>query len=201
MLATCLKSTATLGLQPAWFTPSHLFWTEKLLYYAFVDIFHSLAIPLIMARTIPWEHPKGERRRENKFYVRQPEVLESRWPISIHSEMGQVKPAVEGRVEPRVKSSRKKPLFAMKPPILPLPANTVPWIPTRPMEEETLEKFSRLQQDCKIQSYCNPIGSFPKEAFRSAGPRPRTTENGETKILRKEFHHSCHQSTLVKIEC
>ena len=89
MLVTCLKTMATLGLQPIWFTPFHLFLTEKLLYYVFVDIFHSLLIPLIMARTIPWEPPKGEGR-DNEFYVRQPDVLEPRRLISIQSEQRRV---------------------------------------------------------------------------------------------------------------
>ena len=91
MLVTCLKTMATLGLQPTWFTPFHLFLTEKLLYYVFVDIFHSLVIPLIMARTIPWEAPKGEGR-DNEFYVRQPDVLEPRRLISIQSEQRRVEP-------------------------------------------------------------------------------------------------------------
>ena len=80
---------ATLGLQPTWFTPFHLFLTEKLLYYVFVDIFHSLVIPLIMARTIPWEPPKG---RDTEFYVRQSDVLEPRRLISIQSEQRRVEP-------------------------------------------------------------------------------------------------------------
>ena len=89
MLVTCLKTMATLGLQPTWFTPFHLFLTEKLLYYVFVDIFHSLVIPLIMARTIPWEPPKG---RDTEFYVRQSDVLEPRRLISIQSEQRRVEP-------------------------------------------------------------------------------------------------------------
>ena len=137
MLVTCLILTATLGLQPAWFTPFHLFWAHKLLYFVFVDIFHSLVIPLIMARTIPWEHPKGEIC---KFYVRRCEVLEPRQPISIFSEMGKTEAAG---------SWMKNLSTALEPPTLVLPKSTAPWIPST-LEEGTLEKFSRL---CKVPPY------------------------------------------------
>ena len=147
MLMTCLISTTTLGLQPAWFTPFHLFWTEKLLYFVFVDIFHSLVIPLMMARTIPWENPKGERGKST-FYVRQTKVLEPRRPISIQS-----------GTRPSVEPDRMKTSSLIKPTTLLLPADTAPWIPT-PMEEGTLEKFSRLQEGRKVPDYCKHC-SFP----------------------------------------
>ena len=131
LLVTCLILTATLGLQPAWFTPFHLFWAYNLLYFVFVDIFHSLAIPLIMARKIPWEHP---RSKICKFYVRKCEVLEPRQPISIHSEIG----SSEGAAWMRTPSS------AVDPPTLVLPQNQ------STLEEGTPEKFSRL---CKVPPY------------------------------------------------
>ena len=47
----------------------------------------------------------------------------------------------------------------IKPTTLLLPADTAPWIPT-PMEEGTLEKFSRLQEGRKVPDYCKHC-SFP----------------------------------------
>ena len=129
MVVTCLITTATLGLQPKWFTPSHLFWVHKLLYFVFIDIFHSLAIPLIVARTVPWENPKGERR-ESQFYVRQSEVLEPRQSVSIHSEMGKPEPGW-----------MKTTLTAMEPQTLVLSENTASCKSPRSLEEErSLEK-------------------------------------------------------------
>ena len=112
----------------------------------------------MMARTIPWENPKGERG-ESTFYVRQPKVLEPRRPISIQSG---TRPSVEpGQLktwEP-VEPDRMKTSSLIKPTTLLLPADTAPWIPT-PMEEGTLEKFSRLQEGRKVPDYCKHC-SFP----------------------------------------
>ena len=134
MVITCLMTTATLGLQPTWFTSSHLFWVHKLLYFVFVDIFHSLAIPFLMARTIPWQCPKSETR---EFYVRPPEVLEPRRPISIHSKMTKSEA-----------SWMKTTSIVMEPPTLVLPENPAPWILQDSQEQETLEKIPRLQKGC-----------------------------------------------------
>ena len=151
MLATCLITTATLGLQPTWFTPLHLFWAQKLLYFVFVDIFHALAIPLIMARTIPWDDPKVEIKA-NIFYVRQPEVLEPRHPISIQRE-----------TEQREESWKRTP-FAKNPPILPLLK-----IPASPLN---LVKGQRWSNNQDRKSFI----ILPKQAFR-AGPERNTKED------------------------
>ena len=196
MAVTCLITTATLGLQPTWFTPSYLFWVHKLLYFIFVDIFHSLAIPLIMARTIPWERPKGET---SEFYVRQPEVLEPRQSI----------PSQRKGEASWMKTSST----AMELPTLAFPENTAPTFLQNSREKETLEKILSLQKGCKCPPYCgkktlenqkhfdgpqqkldllslgwfssNPITQgqrwkpetvFPKQAFRCRPPR--ATEQG-----------------------
>ena len=162
MLMTCLISTTTLGLQPAWFTPFHLFWTEKLLYFVFVDIFHSLVIPLMMARTIPWENPKGERGKST-FYVRQTNVLEPRRPISIQSG---TRPSVEPdrmKTWESVEADRMKTSSLKKPTTLLLPADTAPWIPT-PMEEGTLEKFPGFKKVVKSQIIASTVPFLSSEA-------------------------------------
>ena len=175
MAVTCLITMATLGMQPIWFTPSHLFWVHKLLYFVFVDIFHSLVIPLIMARTIPWECPKDESR-ESEFYVRQPGVLEPRQSISIHCAMGK-----------SAASWMKTPSTAiMEPPTLVLPENTAPWTLPNSLGEGTLEQIPRLQKGCKSPSYC----SFSMCRDRTSKVMPsgkKTVENSPHSVQKQDL--------------
>ena len=87
VLVAGLVLMITLDLQPSWFSPHHLFWSHKLLYFVFVDIFHALVLPLNMARAVPWIISK-EDVGSCSFYVRKPKVLEPRPPISKHSRVG-----------------------------------------------------------------------------------------------------------------
>ena len=87
VLVAGLVLMITLDLQPSWFSPHHLFWSHKLLYFFFVDIFHALVVPLNMARAVPWIISK-EDVGSCSFYVRKPKDLEPRHPISKHSREG-----------------------------------------------------------------------------------------------------------------
>ena len=87
VLVAGLVLMVTLDLQPSWFSPHHLFWSHKLLYFFFVDIFHALVVPLNMARAVPWIISK-EDVGSCSFYVRKPKDLEPRRPISKHSRGG-----------------------------------------------------------------------------------------------------------------
>ena len=87
VLVAGLVLMVTLDLQPSWFSPHHLFWSHKLLYFVFVDIFHALVLPVNMARVVPWIISK-EDVGSCSFYVRKPKNLEPRPPISKHSRGG-----------------------------------------------------------------------------------------------------------------
>ena len=87
VLVAGLVLMVTLDLQPSWFSPHHLFWSHKLLYFFFVDIFHALVVPLNMARAVPWIISK-EDVGACSFYVRKPKDLEPRRPISKQSRGG-----------------------------------------------------------------------------------------------------------------
>ena len=76
---SCIIGLPMLGVAKAHFTPVTMFWLHNLLYFAFIDLFHGLLLPLTII-SIPFEIEKISPE-EKSFYVRTSLVLEPRRPF------------------------------------------------------------------------------------------------------------------------
>ena len=77
---SCIIGLPMLGVAKTHFTPVTMFWLHNLLYFAFIDLFHGLLLPLTII-SIPFEIEKISPE-EKSFYVRTSLVLEPRRPFS-----------------------------------------------------------------------------------------------------------------------